>query len=631
MKKLFVFLLACTVIGTAVFAQDADKAPEATYGFSGSFEMDALKANNVNNYDGNFNEPVSKVFPWGLNVTAYKLSPWVQLDWSKVSMKAEATYDGFKADDDDFSTVKLTTTVPEFYGFEVKSVVEYKNENLNNAPVANLTTFDHTVTATYTNDDITFFVDYGFGAGGLRAVQIIAPLDVAATVLDGFKKIGWELDTDGLAAKVVFAGTPRGNMKIDEAWVEGRNMFGVWTSKVNEGDDMGFRQGNLGVAVSEDRDKVSNEMKVGAGDNKVLEGAANTALLGGADAINWLNTIAINDALTVKAGVVVPYNANVAFLDWLKDNALNVGVEYVLADIGTISAGALVNLDYTSYALIGGEYLEGKSKMLAAWAASESVVEDGFGFWTDATIDGLVPGMKLFVALDGQFGSYVDLAQYNEDPAADKTDAENAYALPVVGASNWNFNLEAGYDVSDALAVSAALYAGIGMGLDYEKATGAEFDDTPYENISGSWGEADAIRLMYDGYGVNSTMVKAHAKYKVNDMLSVWAGDYLTLNENYIVNNQLGEDATAVTVGAALPAFGYFHKNTVDLGVEMKANDNVTLKLSTELNMYLGVPTLSYADGTPDAAKDASEEGYKTWKTNNLTPYVVKAAFSYSY
>lgn len=674
MKKLFVFLLALTVIGTTVFAQDAKKAsPEAKYGFSGSFEMDLVKGAKSDTFDGSYQDKdvVAKDNPQGLKVTAFNVNPWLSLDWSKVSFKAEAKYNGFDADDEDFSSLKLTTIIKDLYGFEIKSEVaadnkrtaqtNYKANPAENPPDVTLGDLSHDLFVTYKTEGHTFYTKYGFSTLTTGNDSVLDPLEYVGSFLDLWKEIGWTMDTEGLGAKLVIANDGAAKATRDsivgagvgapvdarnfvkDAWIEARNMFGMWTSLVN-GGEIKLRQANLDLDVSEDRDDVSNEFAI---DREFAIYALWKTTDDGGDAVdpvadpildsergtNWLNTVKINDALTAKVGMVVPYAA-VSFVDWLKGENLVAGVDYTLAGVGKLGAGALVSMDYDTLlsdaAFVAGgsnDFIEGKSKALSAYLTSSTDPMWDSGLWFDATVTEAVPGLKLFASADVRFGTYLDNKKITADTTAGKgSAADNLLTITTASMSMMNLGLEAAYTVMDPLTVSAAFYTGVVSGLEYETAVGVKF--VKPASMSGSWSEEDWARATSE---VKPMIIKVRADYKVNDTVSVWASNAFTANAHYFDNGDLDGDATLNFADAAVkPVYGYFSKNTIGAGAKLAASKNASLKIGAEFNMYTA-PDLSFVDGATADQKTVAEKDYEIFKAANLDPFKVTAAFSYTY
>jgi len=634
MKKLILILVALMVITMAVVAEEA---PEVTYGFSGSFDMDVVTANKSDTFKtGDFEEPVAKGNPYGLEATNFVVSPWVELDWAKVNMMAEATYDAFNANDDDWSSFTLTTVWKDFFGLTITDEFAIDNEDEGDVDLYEVSmdeNVDHTVTVALDrleDQGVKLYAEYD--AGVFFDFFDVTAGDNFADLFEGFNEMGFELDTEGLGAALVV--DPTGT--FTNAWIEARDMFGVWTMLVNDDDEMELRMENLDLDVSEDREDVGIDIAIGE-DNNITDDSAD----GTPGMMNVMHTLGLGDALTLKIASIIPYDTSVitgTFLDWLAEDNLVVSAEYMLEGLGSVGAGAVVTKDYIQM-FPGALFIEGPSTVNSTFAAATpQYSEVGPSFWVDAYLDELVDGLNLMVSLDADFDKYVDLKKANEDIADGKgAAADDHLVLSMVGATVFNVGAEAEMGLSDALTVSGALYASLGMGLDYEKYNNVKFDDVftdAFFDVNvGEWDEADALRSVY---GTTPTIVNLRADYMMSEKVSFWAQNDLDLNSGYL--NEAGAyDFTDLEIAGSKElagiTVGYFNVDTIEVGAKLMASENVTLSLSTAVNMYLGLPAAKdfYLDAATDDEKKAIDSAYGAWKVENFNPYSVSAEFSFSY
>lgn len=628
MKRIIFLLLALTVLSFAAFAQD--KGPEVTYGFSGSFEMDVFSSNKSDTYEsGDFNVPIAKSNPLGLKATNYVLSPNVALDWDKMSIAADATYDGFRADDDDWSSFNLTTTWKDFYGFELKSEVSGDNEDTGGTTpdAVNISPLDHDFTITLDrleDQGIKLWTKYdanalfvNFDASGIGTF--------VTDLVDSFTEIGFEVDTEGLGAKLVYApghntANP-GEADFTTAWIEARDMFGMWTMLVNDGDAMELRLADLDTDVTIDREQFG----IGE-DNDILE------LVEGTD-LNVKHTLSLTDAMTLTIGTIVPYD-DITWVDWIRDENLVANLEMGLEGIGTIGVGGMLAKDYVAMAPGAVVFVEGPTSLIGAYATDTAVTDSGSAIWVDANLSELVDGIDLFASMDVQFNQYVDIADAIEEaPYA----ADDPYVISPVGYQVIHVGAEAGMSVTEDLKVMAAFMAGLGMGLDHEKLYGLAYEEGESTNyvdndaVAGEWSEKDQLATVY---GVNSLILDIRAEFALNDTVGLWAQDTLTMNEGYLNDSTAGYYVAANDFGTAgLAGYGYFNKNTLEVGADLTASENADITLSAAYDMFLGLPSSSdfYPDGAADAEKEAIDYDYDLWKDNNFAPLSVSVAFSFSY
>ena len=663
MKKLTIMLLAFTVLSFAVFAQDTEaesKGPEVTYGFSGSFEMDVFASNKTDTFtSGDFEEPIAKSNPIGLKATNFVLSPNVGLDWEKMSIDADATYDGFRADDDDWSSVNITTTWKDFYGFELKSEVSADNEgdegdtvDPDQVDIGGLT-HDFSITMDrLESDGIKIWTEYNANTlfGFFNANQIG---DFMTDIVDSFNVLGFELDTEYLGAELVYepgafddGASPGPEVQSDftTAWIEARDMFGMWTMLVNDSDAMELRLADL------DSDVTIGREAFGIGeDNNILatvDGDGNTVGTEDGQNVNVKHTMSLTDAMTLTVGSVVPYDDD-PFVDWLKGENLNLNLDYMLDGVGTIGVGALVTKDYVAMrdpaagTVFGTvDYMEGPSEFLADITADDTLdyyTQSGPALWADANLSEMLPGIDLFASLDVQLNKYLDYKATDDDVADGKgVNADDQLVLTTAGYQIVNLGLEAGMNVTEALKVAGAVKASLGLGLDHEKLYGTPYDEGEPEYVdndavAGEWDEKSNLATVY---GTNPVTMNLRADYMLNETFSFWASDSFTMNEGYLNDADADYYVVASDFGAnGLAGYGYFHKNSIELGADMTASEASTITVSTAYDMFLGLPSASdfYADGASDAEKTLVDRDYGIWKDENFAPLSVSVAFAFSY
>jgi hypothetical protein len=621
-KKFVLLLLAFSLVGFAVFADEA-KVPGVTYGFSGTFDMNVVSANTDDTFEsGSYEKPAAKSSPFGLKATNFVVKPWIMMDWEKMSVKADGKYDAYRATADDWSYFTLTSIWKDFFGLEIKSVVSAKNEALANVTtpgVVDLAATTHNVTITLdrlADSGVKLYTIYGANTF-FNILDVTAGQDFAR-IFDGFTEIGFDLDTAGLGAKLVYKGPVAGS-DFTTAWIEARKMFDMWTMRVNDSTEMKLRMADLASTVTIARPAFGL-------------GSGLTLVLG--NYVNVLNTFSIMDGLTAKAGLSVPTGANVEFADWLAAKNMVVGVQYAVPGVGTIGAGAKVGIDYTKMGHAGGLY-EGSSQFFTALGALKpNAVVPGSDIWVDANLSQLVDGLSLFASLDAKFGSYYD----EKARVAATPTAAAAYKLSTVGTTVLGIGAEAGMAINDALSVKAAARFGLGSGMDYNKFSNVVWA-TPVVAADdvGTWGEAD---WSFVKLGVEATQLKLRADYKLSDVLSLWAANGLTLKAGYF-NDGAATPAPGLAIADISDAggtkagevYGFWNKNVITLGAKFVTSANATLSLSTDINMYLGLPTAAdlYGTAATAAQKLAIDADYGFWKTKTFSPYAVKAAFAYKY
>ncbi|MDI9386723.1 MAG: hypothetical protein QM387_03950, partial [Spirochaetota bacterium] len=357
-----------------------------------------------------------------------------------MSLKAAGKWDALKADEDDFSWVKVDAVWKDFFGFEIA----YKHERDNKesiAPVGPLSAnVTNDITATYEQEGLKFYTVYNANAL-LDMVSFFAEDDVLSFFKD-FKTIGFELDNDEIALNLKYA-----DNKIDTAKFTAKKIFDVWSVTLNDADAANYR---LKLGSDSAIDPVGFSVIDGDG-NDVFQKGSNT---------NAKNTLEFGENLTVKAAFVIP-TAEVQFNDWLKGDNILLGVEYALDGIGTIGAGAKVSQDYK---VSNGVYVA-PSKIIA----DPTKVAKGNAFWVDALLDGFSDTVSVLVRADAQFGAY--------DKKSETDKAIAAAPLKVVDAVIGNTTAMSLYGegkvaVNDSLSFSAGALVGFGFGYDLKAVTG---------------------------------------------------------------------------------------------------------------------------------------------------------------
>ncbi|AFG36779.1 hypothetical protein [Spirochaeta africana] len=632
MKKFLVFLLAFMLIGMAVVAQEeAEESvwtlePEVTWGFSGSFETQLLKANTTDTFD-NSGDPDASFNPFGLNANKFVVSPWIEMDWDRLTVKAEGRYDAFRDDDDDWSEVKITSIWHNLFGFEIKSEVKWDNEDVNDPALAGdptLVNFGHSVTATLDRLDeegIKFWAKYD--AGEVFALGNITEFgDGLQGIFEDFEELGFELDTDGLGAELVYDNT---TMEFGTAWVEARDMFGLWTMLVNTTDAMELRIDDLDTDVTIDRDAFG----IGE-DNNILDPAEG-------DLVNVKHTLALLEGLNLTIATVVP-TEDETLVDWLKQDYLSVGADYALEGVGTIGVGALLNKDYVAVddALIVplGSLVEAPTLHIANfanWGVHGDNIVWGPGFWLDANLGEILgEGMDLFAWADARLGSFVD----NEDSEAND---DGVFEVEIGRVTKLNLGAEFGMQLNEALKISAAGRFGMGLGYDYEAVAGDSWGDLvkdPVDNddnyVASNFNEGNWLR--HNVYDITTLEANVRADMTLSETLSVWGMNKFHLN-NIDLTQRFDDGGFAFGAETVDNVYGYASTNTVELGFDAVASERTNFKMSLAYDLFLGTPSASdlYADGASEDDEAFVDAYYGEWKSLNFNPWRLSAEWVYSY
>jgi hypothetical protein len=105
-------------------------APEVTAGLSADAEVRLFKENTEEAYvkSGDLGDEEAVSRPLGLKAETFKAESWVNFDWQKMSLKAAGKWDALKADEDDFSWVKVDAVWKDFFGFEIAYTHERNNK-----------------------------------------------------------------------------------------------------------------------------------------------------------------------------------------------------------------------------------------------------------------------------------------------------------------------------------------------------------------------------------------------------------------------------------------------------------------------------------------------------------------------
>lgn len=618
MKKALAILMALAMIVPAVFA--IGPAPEVTFGLSAKAEVQMIKENTSDTFEtsGDVSTPKAAFNPLGLKATEFVSNDWVNFDWAPMSIKAEGKWDAYSATGDDWSWLKVTATWKDLFGFKIDYNYSQDNKELdkdNPVYTGNATTIDsknksNEIVATYDKDGVKFWTKYDANdVLDMLSVNVGAQAD---SFLNDFKEIGFEFTNDEVATKLVYSNAPAAyGAKIDTATVEAKNLFGFWTVLLNNSDDIGYR-----LSLGSDSKVEPPQFKIGA-DNKIQDPAKK--------AMNAKNTMKFGENLTVKATLVVPADkdAHDAFSDWLKgDNAL-VGAEFVLADVGTLGAGAKISQDYVETNPAGTS--SGPTKLLAQAVADQGKVVKGSAFWVDAKLDKLLGEDKaVYVGVDAQLGYYnktYDTTKFGDDnpTKVEEIQVGNTIVIDLYGETKMK--------LSDMISFSAGALFSLGTGYDWkathnnvawEDPTSAMKDGTFYSNFT-------KANVENGIYGITPFELKARVDVKVNDTISVYA------KENFKAND--GDLSTKPAVAGGKPIMGYYQKNVLGLGAKLKATEKSSLEVSTDINMYLGLPAGSdlYPVVAPDATKKSIDAAVAEWKSVNFNPFAVKVAYSYAY
>jgi len=632
MKKALAILMALAMIVPAVFA--TGPAPEVTFGLSAKAEVQMIKENTTDTFEnsGGASQPVGSFNPKGLKVTEFVTDDWVNFDWAPMSIKAEGKWDAYSATDEDWSWLKVTATWKDLFGFKIDYNYSQDNKELdkdNPVYTGNATAIDsentsNEIVATYDKDGVKFWTKYDANAVlDMLSVNVGTQAD---SFLNDFKEIGFEFTNDEVATKLVYKNVPSMyGATIDAATIEAKNLFGFWSVLLNDADEFGYRLANLDSDSKIDRP----EYKIGK-DNKIQDPAK--------AAMNARNTMKFGENLTIKLGLVVP-STDMTFTNWLKgDNAI-VGAEYVLADVGTIGAGAKIKQDY----VVSDGTKSGNSLFILD---GKTGIQWGNAFWLDAKLDKLLGEDKaVFVGVDAQFGAYDQTFE-----TAKHTDATKVNEWKIAMATKANLYAETKMKLSDMISFSAGTLFSLGTGYDYKAVTGTSWSDankwTDLQKAdtwySDSITEANEMNAVY---GITPFELKVRADVKVNDTVSVWVSDNFKANAGYFGDKN--DDGTfkytqwdyAGTNSKEVEVRGAFQKNVLGLGAKFKATEKSSLTVSTDINIYLGLPEASNLYREQGAMNSDQYTTYKknvdaelaVWKSKNFNPFAVKVAYSYAY
>lgn len=616
MKKALAILMALAMIVPAVFA--TGPAPEVTFGLSAKAEVQMIKENTTDTFEnsGDASQPVGSFNPKGLKVTEFVTDDWVNFDWAPMSIKAEGKWDAYSATGDDWSWLKVTATWKDLFGFKIDYNYSQDNKELdkdNPVYTGNATAIDskntsNEIVATYDKDGVKFWTKYDASAVlDMLSVNVGAQAD---SFLNDFKEIGFEFTNDEVATKLVYKNVPSAyGATIDAATIEAKNLFGFWTVLLNNSDDIGYR-----LSLGSDSKIEPPQFKIGA-DNKIQDPAKK--------AMNAKNTMKFGDNLTVKATFVVPADkdSHMNISDWLKgDNAL-VGAEFVLADVGTLGAGAKISQDYVANP---AGTSSGPTKLLAQAAADQGKVVKGSAFWFDAKLDKLLGEDKaIYVGVDAQLGYYNKVA----DTTKFATDNPTKVAEVQVGNTTViDLYGETKMKLSDKISFSAGALFSLGTGYDYKAVTGTSWSDANVENKDTTWysGKTEANDLN-ELYSITPFELKAQVDVNINDTVAVYVKDNFKANAGAL-------PAFAAPAGAK-DVEGYYQKNVLGLGAKLKATEKSSLEVSADINMFLGTPAASdlYTATATDAQKKDIDSFVAEWKSKEFNPFAVKVAYSYKY
>lgn len=665
MKKALAILMAFAMVASALFAEGMP-APTLTYGFSGDAEVRMIGENTIDTFKetGTASTPVAKSEPKGLKATKFVAKTWANMDWALASIKTEGKWDAFKSNGDDWSYLKVSTTWKDFFGFKIDYNIALDNKEVG-ATVPTTTKgnmFEDTneIVATLdklSSDGFKFWTKYDADALILMASATAG--ENADNFLDNFKEIGFEIDNDEFAGKLVYnsvkpvkVGATAASANLDAAQFEAKKLFGVWTAVVNSGDEKKLRVGNLGTDAKTDRE----EFVVGK-DNKLQSN----------NLMNINNTLTPVENLTIKAFAVAPV-ADVTVADWLAaptlityDNTtatysmaakpnLSVAAEYALADVGTIGTGIRVRNDYNvstgttsgpSNYLVG--YITSKNSAYAltpadiagAAALLYATPYFGNGFWLDAKLDkALGDKIAVYAGFDAQLGRFYKYT---------KTTATEVSQIQTGDITKYEVNLEAKITSVDKVELLAGAALRGQMGYSYAKARTAATlaADAPADLVwndikkatnaanfyASNWNEANDVTKNI--LSIKPFELKLKATYNAGGetLSSVWVKNTFTA-----LDSALDSAAVAAAVGGRAP-YGFVDKNAVELGMKLKSGAKSSLTISANYNLYLGVPTASnlQLEGATTAAQDALKTAHAAWVSSTFNPFEAKVAYSYAY
>lgn len=608
MKKNLAFFLLLAIVAGSMFAQMP--APTVTAGLSAEAEISLIRESTVaeKTTSGDVGKEELKGVHNGLKATNFVIDEWTNMDWSKMSIKTEGKYDAFRATKDDWSFFKVTTTWKDFFGLEVKH--EYSQDN-KEAGVAQTTPVSDLFTKN-TENNVTVTLDRTEDMG-LKAYTVydagtvfkLANFNQTGTSLEamfnGYKKIGFELDNEEV--KVNFVVThDKPDHTIDKAEFTAKDMFGKWTAALNSKDKIKLRLENLDSDSEIDRPEFA------------LDEEEENALQSN-QKMNTVNTVKFNDDLSLKVAAVAP-TTDVTIRDWLRGENLAMAATYVMKDIATLNAGTKVTMDYefsngtisgpSAYMLIPGH--------TSGW---------GTGLWLDANLSELMGADKgLFVSVDGQFGNYRAVQK--------ESDAGKVDAIEIESMSRWNVYGETKMKMNDSLSFSAGALFSLGMGYDYKKVNDVSYSDdikhlkdSDTDFVASNYTEANSNAM--DVYKISPLSLNVRADYKLNDTATVWVS-----NKFKSLDGSLGSKPA---VAGARIMHGYYGKDSIELGAKLVSTPKSTLSVSTEFNLYLGVPSASniyIKDDTSDNKK-LVDIAYGEWKSTNFNPFSAKVAYTYKY
>lgn len=631
MKKALAILMAFALVAPALFA--VGPAPEVTFGLSADAKVQVIKESTDDTFEksGDASKPVATENPMGLQVTKFASNQWVNLDWAPFSIKTEGKWDAFaKNDGDDYSWLYVTATWKDLFGFKIDYTYKQDTKKLAavNPNLPMTANNANEITATYDKDGVKFYTVYD-------ATQLLKMASVTAganidSFLNDFKKVGFEFTNDDVATKFVWTNNPASlpspyGAKIDTATVEAKNLFGMWSVLLNNSDEIGYRLANLDSDSKLDR----SMYKIGK-DNKIQY------IIDPLDpkpehvAMNAKNTVKIGENLTAKATFVVP-NAAATWSDWLKGDNLILGAEYVLADVGTLGAGAKVSQDYVASptgATSGPTKLLAQALTTPADFAAGKVI-NGSAFWLDAKLDKLLgEGKAVFVGVDAQLG------YYNKAAETTKFGTDNPGKVAEIQVGNTtvvNLYGETKLALTDAISLSAGTLFSMGMGYDLKGVNGNNYewtDPTEAQKALNWYNGHTEANYLNATYNIKPFELKARADVKINDTVSVWVSD------NFVANAGEFKAADGTnTVGLGKSINGFYQKNVIGLGAKLKASEKAKLTVSTDINLFLGLPTAGNLEttGMTDAQKAALKSAHAKWVSDKFNPFALNIAYSYAY
>lgn len=645
MKKALAILMAFAMVASALFAEGMP-APTLTYGFSGDAEVSMIKENSINTgVESGEPKPVAKSEPMGLKATKFVAKTWANMDWALASIKTEGKWDAFRSNGDDWSYMKVSSTWKDLFGFKFDYNIELRNKNLG-ATDPSATKMVTTLEANemvmtldkLSSDGFKFWTKYD--ANNLIKMVSVTAGEEADNFLDNFKEIGFEINNDEFAGKLVYNTanittlTPAtGTATLDTAQFEAKKLFGVWTALVNSGDEKKIRVGNLGTDAKTDR----NEFVVGK-DNKLQDGTKKK--------MNIFNTLTPVENLTVKSMVVAPFAATTV-ADWLYGENMNLGVDYALADVGTIGAGVFVKNDYvkaTYTAPVAPATIGTGTSGLSAFHTAAKQIDFGNAFWLDAKLDkALGEKIAVYAGFDAQLGKFYKYT---------KTATDTVSQIQLGDVTKYEVNLEAKITSVDKLELLAGAALRGQMGYSYAKANPNSTNSAtdPVDNVwaddmkpaataannfyTSSFNEANYV--LKEVVAVKPFELKLKATYNVggDTLSSVWVKNTFTALDVTLYGNDPDgagpKTADAAITGGRL-ATGFVDKNAVEVGLKLKSGAKSSLTISANYNLYLGVPTVSNLTVEGDTNTDDLKAAYGAWVSSKFNPFEAKVAYTYSY